>query len=191
MESRFVYPDNIFIPEEYMDEEFEFIPGFNHYMVSNKGRVWSEKSQSFLKPKPMDREGHLGFCLCENGVCHYVYLHRIMAQAFLSNSKHYPIVRHLDDDRDNNDLENLKWGTQKDNHDDAVRNGTYKCFCDEDREKHLCKVRRPITAINIYTNERINFNSISEAANILGLYASNIQKVLNGTRVHTGGYIFE
>lgn len=33
------------------------------------------------------------------------------------------IVRHWDDDKDNNALDNLRWGTRSDNSNDAVRNG--------------------------------------------------------------------
>jgi hypothetical protein len=33
------------------------------------------------------------------------------------------LARHLDDNRGNNNLDNLAWGNDQDNHDDAVRNG--------------------------------------------------------------------
>lgn len=113
IEGRFVYGDDVYIPDEYLDEVWEYIPGIQNYMISNYGRVWSEKSQVFLKPKKMDREGHMGFCLHDNGVPHYVYQHRIMAEAFIPNPECYPIVRHLNDIPDDNDLligKNLQTG---------------------------------------------------------------------------------
>jgi hypothetical protein len=50
-------------------------------------------------------------------------LHRLLAIAFIPNPENLPMVRHLDDDRYNNALDNLAWGTSTDNHLDAVRNG--------------------------------------------------------------------
>lgn len=187
----FVYGDDCYVDDYCMDEVWEYIPGFSNYMISSKCRVWSIKSRMFLKPKRMDRAGHLGFCLSENGKPHYVYLHRLMAQAFIPNPHGYPIVRHLDDIRDNNEPEDLAWGTQRDNWEDSVRNGTARFPTDEDREIGLRKMRKPVRATNIKTGEIIDFVGQSEAARELGLEQSNVWKVLNGERAHTGGWFFE
>lgn len=187
----FVYGNDVYVDDYYMDEVWEHIPGFSNYMISSKGRVWSERSQMFLTPKRMDREGHLGFCLRRNGMAYYVYLHRLMAQAFIPNPEGYPVVRHLDDDRENNDLENLAWGTQRHNWLDSFRNGTAKAPTDEDREKGFKKIRIPVRATNIKTGETIDYPGQSEAARQLGLEQANVWKVLNGERAHTGGWFFE
>lgn len=47
IEGRFVYGDDVYIPDKYLDEVWEYIPGIDHYMVSNYGRVWSEKIRKF------------------------------------------------------------------------------------------------------------------------------------------------
>lgn len=191
IEGRFVYGDDVYIPDEYLDEVWEYIPGIQNYMISNYGRVWSEKSQMFLKPKKMDREGHMGFCLHDNGVPHYVYQHRIMAEAFIPNPECYPIVRHLNDIPDDNDLCNLAWGTQRDNWDDSVENGTAHPPTDEDREIGFQKVRKPIIGKNLQTGEARKFRGQNEAGRILGIQQANIFKVLNGERRQTGGWTFE
>lgn len=191
IEGRFVYGDDVYIPDEYLDEVWEYIPGIDHYMVSNYGRVWSEKSQMFLKPKPMDSHGHLGFCLSQNGVPCYVYQHRIMAQAFIPNPDGYPIVRHLNDIPDDNDLCNLAWGTQRDNQRDSVENGTAHIPTDGEREIGFQKVRKPIIGKNLQTGEIRKFRGQSEAGRILGIQQANIFKVLNRERRHAGGWTFE
>lgn len=191
IEGRFVYGDDVYIPDEYLDEVWEYIPGVDHYMVSNYGRVWSEKSQMFLKPKPMDSHGHLGFCLSQNGVPRYVYQHRIMAQAFIPNPDGYPIVRHLNDIPDDNDLCNLAWGTQRDNQRDSVENGTAHIPTDGEREIGFQKVRKPIIGKNLQSGEIRKFRGQSEAGRILGIQQANIFKVLNGERRQTGGWTFE
>ena len=48
----------------------------------------------------------------------YRTVHRLVAEAFLSNPNELPVVRHLDDIRTNNILSNLAWGTFKDNYQD-------------------------------------------------------------------------
>lgn len=187
----FVYGDDVYVSDEYMDERWWYINGAPGYMISDCCRVWSERTQRFLKPKPMDKHGHLGVCLQVNGRPTYRYLHRLMAEAFIPNQYNQPIVRHLDDNPHNNYLDNLRWGTQKDNHEDSRRNGHARYPTPEDREIGLEKLRIPVLATNLRTGEQIRFKGQSEAARILGLEQDNVWKVLNGQRKHTCGYYFE
>lgn len=186
----FVYPEGTYVPDEYMDEKWWYtdIPG---YMVSNYGRVWSEKKQKFLKPKPMDKNGHMGVCLYHNGIPHYFYIHRLMAQAFIPNPDNLPNVRHLNDIPNDNELSNFAWGTQRDNAIDALRNGRTFTADPEVRDKALDSVRTPIIATNLSTGERRYFRSQADASKILNIQQANIWKVLNGERGHAGGYHFE
>jgi hypothetical protein len=52
-------------------------------------------------------------------------LHRLMLETFVRPPKAREVGRHLNDDRSDNRLENLAWGTYKDNADDRARNGKY------------------------------------------------------------------
>lgn len=162
-----------------------------NYYLNDWGEVLNIKTRRYLKPKPMDKQGHLGFALLEPNGRLYLYLHRLMAMYFIDNPNNHPIVRHLDDDRNNNSLDNLAWGTMKDNHADAKRNGTAYYLTNEDREKHLRKLRRPIIAKDLSTNDHCEFGSISEAARYLGVHQANVMKVLRGERAHTCGYSFK
>lgn len=189
--SEFVFPEDIYIDDYYMGEVWEYIPEAPGYMISDKGRVWSEASQMFLKPKRLDRHGHLGFGLSVNGRMIYRYLHRLMAEAFIPNPDNYPVVRHLNDDPSDNTLENLAWGTQRDNWRDSYENGTARPPCNEWREIGLQKIRIPVLATNIKTGEVIRFRGQTEAARKLELQQANIWKVLNGYRAHTCGWFFE
>ena len=42
-------------------------------------------------------------------------MHRLVAKSFLENPNNYPNVLHLDDNPKNNNVNNLKWGTQSEN----------------------------------------------------------------------------
>lgn len=188
---QYVYGDDIYVPDEYMEEKWWYIDGFPDYMISNCGRVWSIKRQKFLTVKLLDDHGHMGVCLYRNGKPYYFYIHRLMAKAFKPNPNKLPIVRHIIDVPNYNEMCNLEWGTQADNIHDAMRNGTFYHFTKEDREKRLELQRRPILAVNIKTGEEIKFRSQTEAARELDLQQANVWKVLNGQRAHTVGWYFE
>lgn len=53
-------------------------------------------------------------------------LHRCVAEAYIPNPNNYPIVMHLDNDKTNNCVENLKWGTISENTKQAFDDGLIK-----------------------------------------------------------------
>lgn len=188
IQADFIFPESFGpVTENELDERWKQIDGHPDYYVSDSGRVWSSKRQKFLTPRKNDKKGHLGFSMDSK----YPYLHRILAKAFIENPENEPVVRHLDDDVTNNELENLAWGTQKDNIHDCIRNRNNYILTPEDREKHLVNQRTPIKATNRSTGEIMIFESQCEAANSLKLQQSNIHKTLVGERNHTGGWAFE
>lgn len=63
--------------------------------------------------------------LNDEGKYVYGYLHRLVALAYIPNPNSYPIVRHLDDIGTHNTVNNLRWGTQKDNVNDSIINGKH------------------------------------------------------------------
>ena len=191
VDASYVYGDDIYVDDYYLDEKWEYIAGFPMYMVSDKARVWSVKNQKFLKLKPLDRHGHLGVCLRRDGVAYYRYIHRLVAEAFIPNPKNLPIVRHLYDDPSQNAVDDLAWGTHRDNAYDAILNGTAYMLTDEDRYRGNYERMTPIIAINTITNKRTRFQSQGEASRILGIPQANIWKVLRGQRRAAGNYIFK
>lgn len=167
----------------------EVYPG---YWLSSYGDMYSERSDKMLKPKPLDREGHLGFCLYVDGRRKYYYLHRLLAQTFIPNyDPNQNVVRHLNGDVNDNYLDNLSWGTQKDNIHDTIQMGNAYYLTDEDREKGFKLIRKPTRATNIQTGEVRDYISLNDAVRDLGVQQANAQKVATGQRPHTCGWKFE
>lgn len=191
IKGEYIYGDYTGLSDEFLDEEWWYIIGAPGYMISNCGRVWSTKYQDFIKAKPMDKHGHLGVCLYVNGSRRYEYIHRLMAKAFIPNPANYPVVRHLNDNPRDNSIENLQWGTQRDNIRDCINNRHAHIVTQEEREIGISKMRTPIRAIRIKTGEEIVFDGQGKASRFLGIPQANIWKVLNGERCHACGYHFE
>lgn len=99
------------------------------YEVSSAGRVWSVRGRRLLRPS-INGYGYPEVALCWNskspeGIQLNTPVHRIEAAAFLGKRPGTMGVRHLDGDCTNNALENLKYGTQRENMDDAIEHGTH------------------------------------------------------------------
>ena len=105
-----------------------------------------------------------------------VYIHRILAQAFIPNPNNLPMVRHLNDNKLDWRLENLAWGTQQDNESDKLRNfGEYSGV-----GKNLVKTKCLETGI-IY-------NSACEASRQTKIQRGDICRCCRGERKTAGGY---
>ena len=158
----FVYDEERYSNYGYEDEAWEETEYYGVY-VSDYGRVYNARTGHFLKPKPMDKHGHLGVALRINGRDKYVYVHRLIAKAFIPNPEGYPIVRHLNDDPSYNEVDNLAWGTQRDNHLDCIRNGHFKPLSDEAREKSLLASRKPVIVTEIESGRQFIYKSLNDA----------------------------
>lgn len=170
--------------------EYLYLPigdGFDDYAVCKDGFVCN-KDGHILRKRKGDKAGHESVCMMRNGKREYRYIHRLVAEAFIPNPDNLPIVRHLDDDRSNNCVDNLAWGTQKDNYEDSVRNGTHMPFSDEARKMSIEKCRRPVRVTDIRTGKTEDFYSLNEACRQKGIVQANACAVLRGARHSANGY---
>lgn len=102
------------------------------YDVSNMGRVrsWTNRGKrARIGRQPIPRilrpgscRGHLRVHL---GANNGYYVHRLVATAFLGPCPDGKECMHADDDRGNNCLSNLSWGTRRQNIDDMIQRNRY------------------------------------------------------------------
>lgn len=89
------------------------IKGFENYGITSCGRVWSFKSNKFLKPR-INRYGYFQVSLCGNGK-KTAMIHRLVAEAYIPNPNNYDTVDHIDNIKAHNYIGNLQWLTHADN----------------------------------------------------------------------------
>lgn len=96
----------------------------SRYEVSNFGEVRNAKTKRVLKPDSK-KYGHLYVNLSNKGVQKKRYVHRLVLLSFVGPPLEGQEVLHIDGDAANNKLENLRWGSRKENVLDLVRHGTH------------------------------------------------------------------
>lgn len=97
------------------------------YSISESGEVLAHVSNEIkCQSGGHSKSRYKYVTLYKDNVGTKLTVHRIVAKHFVKNPKGHPYVLHKNDDRSNNRASNLKWGTQKHNHNDSVRNGTAK-----------------------------------------------------------------
>ena len=85
------------------------IINFENYQISDDGRVWSKKSNKWLKP--IDVNGYKKTSLYKNGKEYQRLVHRLVAEAFIPNPNNYDEINHINEDKSDNRVENLEWCT--------------------------------------------------------------------------------
>jgi hypothetical protein len=81
--------------------------------------------QEFLLRKTKDNNGYERVFLSKNGKTKTYYVHRIVADNFITKIAGKEEINHIDRDRENNNVENLEWVSHKENIIHSARCGAY------------------------------------------------------------------
>ena len=95
--------------------EIRSVRNFPNYCATEDGRVWSQKSNKFLKPST-DSDGYKRVILYRENKPYTRYVHRLVAQTFLPE----PVgdattVDHTNNNASYNHRKNLSWMSIRDN----------------------------------------------------------------------------
>lgn len=148
-------------------EYWKIIEKFPKYEVSTYGRVRNIKTQKYIYVKK-HTGGYRQVIIAKNGKSYSLYIHRLVAQAFIPNPSNLPCVNHKDEDKTNNHVENLEWCTPE-------YNANYGTGKKRMGIAHHKKVRQ-YTKDGIFLKE---WDSYQEAEQALGLSSGLISKYVN------------
>lgn len=107
------------IKEEFKDiddETFVDIEGYEGlYQINKRGEVKNKKLNRMVKGCVHKNRGYQIVPLRKNNKPTSFQVHRIVAQTFLNNPLKYQVVDHMNNDKLNNHISNLRFVTQKEN----------------------------------------------------------------------------
>lgn len=173
------------------------------YEVSNLGRV---RSLHYKKPYIMhpivDNYGYVRISLVKPNSKKYKRcgVHRLVAEAFISNPDNLPQINHKDENKQNNNVNNLEWCTNKYNcnYRNHCKNVSASRLGMKFSELHLKNLRNSHAKVQgkrvgqyDTTGKLLNvFDSLSDAGRCFKTSAQNISHCCNGITNSAVGYIW-
>ena len=181
---------NISKEDRELIEEWEYIDEQNYYQVSNLGRVRSlprllthkngkevQLKGKILKPY-LDRKGYLTITINHKTRP----IHRLVAEHFIPNPNNKPCIDHINTNRVDNRVENLRWCTYKENMGNPI---TRKALIRHNQEISLNR-REPIIREDLFGNIK-EYDSIT-SAKLDGFNSGNISRCVRGLNSTHKGY---
>jgi hypothetical protein len=96
-------------------EEFEFIKGYeNLYKINKNGEIFSCHYQKIMTHL-IKNDGYKYVDLRIDGKRRKGYIHRLLGKQYLLNPDNKPEIDHIDRNKNNNSLDNLRWVTRIEN----------------------------------------------------------------------------
>lgn len=197
--------DTCYVFDSSKPEEWRDVVGYEGlYMVSNRGRVKSLsgevntmggvriKQETILK-QTLNAYGYPQVALHKDGASQLRRTHRLVAEAFIPNPNDLPVVDHINAVRNDNNVENLRWVTTRENVVHACEMGhmdleklQQSSQSESAKKKRLEKISKAVVR-----NDGKSFPSMLAAATELGYKSAHpIRDVLNGVRETCKGYSF-
>lgn len=152
----------------YEINELGKIRSIDRIVERKDGKVRKQKGKE-LKLN-MNKDGYAIVKLRKNGVAKTWGVHRLIAEAFLPNPDNLPQIHHLNHDRNDNRIQNLKWVT-----------------ISEQRDYHWMAARGTKLRVVGHGIDKI-FISAHEIERELGIANTNALKVAKGKLKQIKGY---
>jgi len=91
------------------------IEGYENYIITRQGEAINTNTGRMMK-KQINNAGYYRVEFSKAGKQKKLFVHRLVATAFIPNKESLPQVNHLNGDKLDNRIENLEWCTASQNH---------------------------------------------------------------------------
>lgn len=164
---------------------------YSHIRRYNQGWIVDREYWKKIKPYTTNK-GYLKVEIRSQGV----FVHRLVALAFIPNPEKKPQINHISGDKTDNSVQNLEWATGQENHKHKMEHGLN--VTKRGREHYLYGVTgkahptsKRVRQIDLQGNEIKVFDTVTEAATTLGVDYTGISKCCNGKTKSAFGYRWE
>jgi len=166
-------------------ETWKEIPNYEGlYEVSNMGRIkslprkFTIKNDRILKPEKSNK-GYWRAVLCKDNRTKHVSVHRLVAEAFITNPDNKPEVNHKNGIKTDGRAKNLEWCTKSENEQHAYRTGL----------KNVNRWKKKVVQLTLDGKLIKVWNSVTEAAKNTGILQPAISLCLTQeNRKQSGGF---
>lgn len=159
-------------------EKWKIILDFPNYRISNQGRVHNIKTNRILQPSL--NCGYYKVRLSQNGNIKDFLIHHLVFKYFIEeNYSKDKVIDHIDGNKLNNNVNNLRLLSRKEN--------ALMAYYNTKTNSNI----KPVIQYDKNMNVINEFPSARAAARILNLDSSTISKVCRGVNQSHGGYIFK
>ena len=172
------------------------IPGYNgNYKINASGVVINKRGH--VMRTAVSNSGYLRTALMNNNPKdkndkNNESIHRLVAKTFIPNPDNLPVVMHKDNDKLNNHVSNLKWGTYEENYAQAEKDGLINHKKEIPSKKYMYKVYNNIESVYCYGRDEVSdliLYSESSLKNMVGNGREITQGPYKGYRIDKMGEI--
>ena len=136
------------------------------------------KKEKILKPSKTGRErNYLNVILYKNSISNNKSVHRLVAEAFISNPNNLPEVNHKDENTFNNYVTNLEWCNTK-----------YNINYGSRTQKAKSKVSKVVLQYNLKNELIEEWKSVRDASRKLNINTGSICRCCKGEFKTAGGF---
>lgn len=152
------------------------VRNFPGYKVTRDGRVWPDRSGRWLSPG-IGSHGYPCVSLCRGGKATSICVHRLVLESFIGPRPKGMEACHNNGDREDNRLENLRWGTRVENADDKRRHGTLLGGGVKGENCHLARLSKADVTFILYALQT-GLVTQTEIANAFGVRQTAISNIV-------------
>lgn len=158
------------------DEVWKKVEEFPWLQISSYGRLKNLQTNKILKGR-FNKDGYIIYCIYskQDGKHYFRYAHRLTALAFLEKPEGIKnvVVDHINRDKTDNSLKNIRWATRREN----------RINSDEDKTIFLKHKSTPISLFDKNGEFVRDFKSVEEASIIMNRSKQEIARNIHKKRI--------
>jgi hypothetical protein len=103
---------------------FEDLKDFSKYQINREGVIFHKIKNKIITPNLDNGYLKLGL-MCDDGKRRTFYIHRLLGLQYIDNPDNLECIDHIDRNRQNNSLDNLRWVDKLTNNNNITKNRGY------------------------------------------------------------------